>query len=921
MRRFLAAAAVVLPIAFLYAIGAFEFLERRRIDLGFRRAERPAHGDVVIVEIDPRSLRRLGVWPWPRGYHATLLENLTAAGARRVGFDIDFSSRSDPEEDRELAAAVEAAGERVVLPAFLLWEWAGAAYGGLAVVQPPAALARRATVASINVRPEQDGLVRRYELRGEIERMPSFAAALTARVPPELDAFYLDYSIASRTIPRLSYVDVLTGRFNRSAVRDRAVIVGPTAVELGDHIAVPVEAAMPGPLLQAVAFESLVQDRALRRVGRGATIGGVVLLAGVFWPLMLRVPWRRGLVLTAAAGTLLLAAVAVYEWLRPTLLDAVPWLFALLSLQALALVRLIDQQALGLLRQRVAVRRSEALMRHVVQNSFDAIVTVDAGGHVTTVNGSAERLFGYARHEAPGPSLTDLVRLDDERSLDELLAAAGRGPFEGRGHHRGGREFPVEIVIDAIASAEDASHVAVIRDITERAAHRDELRHRASHDPLTGLPNRALLYESVARALDGADRAQGSAALLLIDLDRFKEINDALGHAVGDRLLRAVAERFEAVLGPRDLLARLGGDEFAVLLREATVERAEPTARALRDSLGVPFAVEGFSLEVDASLGIAVYPEHGADADTLLQRADMAMYVAKEQHAGVAVYGPGLDQNYLRRLTIKSELRAAIESGRLTLVYQPKVDTASGTIVGAEALLRWHHPHHGSIPPDEFTRVAEHSGLIRPLTQWVVEQALAQAAAWSAAGVPLQISVNLSVRNLLEPDLPQRLAQALARHAVAASRLTLEITESAIMNDIEQAIATMHRLRELGVSISVDDYGTGYSSLAYLMRLPASELKIDRSFVMHVLDDPATETIVRSTIDLAHSLGMKVVAEGVETADVCSLLARIGCDLVQGYHFGRPMEPTELLRRARDSHASHATGAQRVPVGYAYPTD
>ncbi len=890
MKRWLSIVTVCLPVALVYQAGGFEFLERMRIDAGFRLAPRAASAEVVLVEIDPRSLRAVGVWPWPRGYHATVLENLLAAGASRVGFDIDFSSRSDPEEDRQFAAALAAAPGRVVLPVFR--EWQAVAGGAVRpeVVRPQPELARHAELATINVRPESDGLVRRYANRTEIDgrAVPSFAAALAGDPRPDLESFELDFGISTRSIPRLSYLDVLTAQFDPSRVEGKAVIVGPTAAALGDQIAVPVSAALPGSLLQATAFESQVQDRTLARCSRGTALAGILLLTVWLAPLFVHRSWRAGLMLAAASATLLLVGAAAVERAFPILIDVVPWICTTTALYASALVRRIDQQALGLVSQGAAIRRGETLMRQVVQSSFDAILTLEAGGAIATFNARAERMFGCTAAQARGCALTDFVT-PAEGGLD-LLDCAGGLPTEGRARERSGREFPVELVVTAIAADEDRRLVAVIRDITERKAHQEELKHRATHDPLTGLLNRTGFVERIDAALDGRP-----SALLLLDLDRFKEINDALGHPVGDRLLQAVALRLTQALREGDTLARLGGDEYAVFLRDTGPAEARRSAEALIESLRVPFAVEGLALQVDASLGIVTYPDHGPCAATLVQRADVAMYVAKSQRSGLVVYGPEQDSDHLRRLVIKGELGRAIDEGHLALLYQPKLHHASGRIVGAEALLRWLHPVHGYIPPDEFTGVAEHSGLIRRLTQWVIETAVEQAAAWRRQGHPLEVSVNLSARNLTEEDLPARLERVLAHQRLAPRHLILEITESVIMDDPDRSIANMLRLREMGLGISVDDFGTGYSSLAYLTRLPATELKIDKSFIMQIDRDPRSALVVRATIELAHRLGMRVVAEGVESEAIWQTLKQLGCDLGQGYHFGRPVPAERLI--------------------------
>jgi diguanylate cyclase (GGDEF)-like protein len=436
----------------------------------------------------------------------------------------------------------------------------------------------------------------------------------------------------------------------------------------------------------------------------------------------------------------------------------------------------------------------------------------------------------------------------------------------------------------------------LVDDLTQAAAERE---YQALHDPLTGLPNRTLFTERVRQAA-AALGPEGRLAVLLVDLDRFKEINDTLGHASGDLVLREVGVRLRAGLPDSHTVARLGGDEFAVLVPALPDwDTAVGIGQLVRNALGRPLPIEQLELEVTGSVGIALGPDHGDDPELLLQRADVAMYQAKEGHTGLEVYAPERDQYSPRRLALVGALRTAIEQRDLTLVYQPKIDLVSGRVIGAEALVRWQHPEHGQIPPDEFIPIAESTALIQPLSHFVLETALDQAHRWHQTGISLGLAVNLSVRNLAEPTLADRVAGLIARAGVAPSALTLEITESGVMNDPEAAIAMLWALRRVGVRLSVDDFGTGYSSLAYLKRLPVDEVKLDKSFVLNMTGDADDAAIVRSTIELAHNLGLQLVAEGVEDQETLELLATLGCDLVQGYHLARPMPPDDLVRLQR----------------------
>jgi diguanylate cyclase (GGDEF)-like protein len=423
---------------------------------------------------------------------------------------------------------------------------------------------------------------------------------------------------------------------------------------------------------------------------------------------------------------------------------------------------------------------------------------------------------------------------------------------------------------------------------TERQAAQNQ--HQALHDGLTGLPNRTLLRDRTGQALRQADRELIPAALLLIDLDRFKEVNDTLGHRYGDQLLIQVGERLQAALREVDTVARLGGDEFAVLLpRIATGEGAIVVVNKLQDALEEPFTIDDLTLDVEASIGLALYPDHGNDPDELLQRADIAMYAAKETHAKFVLFEPRLDQHSPRRLALLGELRRAIEDEQLVVHYQPIVDAHTSQVLGVEALVRWQHPEHGLLPPGDFIPLAERTGLITPLTHYVLNAALQQCRQWCQAGHELTVAVNVSARRLLDLSFPDEVAGLLATWEVPARLLVVEITESTIMADPAHALEVLGRLDKMGVQVAIDDFGTGYSSLAHLKSLPVHELKVDRLFVSQMTSNASDAVIVRTTIDLGRNLGLRVVAEGVEDAVTWQELDALGCNAIQGYYVSRPI--------------------------------
>ncbi|MEO8106266.1 MAG: EAL domain-containing protein [Actinomycetes bacterium] len=435
-----------------------------------------------------------------------------------------------------------------------------------------------------------------------------------------------------------------------------------------------------------------------------------------------------------------------------------------------------------------------------------------------------------------------------------------------------------------------------------------EKEHQALHDSLTGLPNRKMILGELADRLDAAGRKKTQVAFCLLDLDRFKEVNDTLGHQVGDRLLAVVAQRIQGALRPNDIVARLGGDEYAILLDPVRgPDAAVEVAQRVRQALTRPFHVEGMLFELEASIGVAVFPEHGEDVDPIVRRSDVAMYLAKEERTGVELYVADRDRNSASRLSLLGGLRHALQNHELHVHYQPKVSMSSGAVVGVEALVRWHHPQRGLIMPDDFIPMAEHSGLMAPLTEYVINESLEQVARWRVAGLEIPVAVNVSMRDLHGRDLLGVVAAALEQHDLPASLLVLELTERVLTRDSGEVNSTLNALRRLGVAASLDDFGTGYSSMVLLKSLPIAEIKIDRSFVSRLTADPGDVTIVASIVDLAHGLGMTAVAEGVESKQVWDLLQGLGCDAVQGWYVSRPLDAehatTWLLRHPSQQRA------------------
>lgn len=568
----------------------------------------------------------------------------------------------------------------------------------------------------------------------------------------------------------------------------------------------------------------------------------------------------------------------------------------LLSLAALT-ANLLQVHSLAV-RSTHAYAQVEAQLAHqaqILDQINESVLTLDPTGYITSWNKGAERLFGYTALEAIGRNILFLYA-DEEAGFHDAFVEQGGSMMEVRRRKKNGEVFWASMSLAPLHSPDEKpiGLIAYLTDITERKLAEERLHHLAYYDALTGLPNRTLLAKLVDQALTVAQRKDAAGCVLFIDLNRFKPINDTLGRAVGDALLQQVAQRFRTALREQDVVARLSGDEFAVGLFDIREHfEATTVAGKLQAALADPFVIDGHELRVGASIGISVYPQDGGDAESLLRLADIAMERAKQGNdaddRAVAFFSSEMNQGMQDRIRLESGLRQAIRRDELLLHYQPKFDIGSDRIIGAEALVRWQHPERGMVPPMQFIPLAEATGLIVPLGEWVLEAACVQAARWQAAGfAPFRVAVNVSAREFT-PALPGRVAELLRRHALNPAWLELEITESTLMNDIERVIAIMDQIAALGVTLSLDDFGTGYSSLSYLKRFPIDTLKIDRSFTMGIPADSNDCAIASTIISIAQQLKHRVIAEGVETGEQLAFLRSAGCDEVQGYLYSKPL--------------------------------
>jgi len=885
---------VAAVLTIVLASGWQNGLRNALADLRFAWLSQPASGDVVVVAIDAPSIEKIGVWPWPRRLHAELLHQLERAGASDIVFDVDFSTPSDPESDRLFLDALERAGGSVVLPSF---KQPGPGHTTF-FNRPLTSFRAHAWSAVVNVEIDPDGLVRRYPFGQELdgEFLPSMGAVIAGRYDEKRGPFLIDFSIQHETIPRVSFVDVLNGSTAAlDRLKDKKVIIGGTALELGDRFSIPNGGIVSGPALQALAAESIIRGRTLHWTSATTTL---MALCAVMLTMILL--WRR---LSAARRVGALAATAVAVEASAYLLQM--WFPLILDTALLQIAIVIYIAAIGL--DEIDVRD---LLGRIAENRFqriamslgDGLVCTDSNYRITVWNPGATAIFGYGPDEMTGQPFDKICAANmeaDPFSIDNAGALGTGKVIEFDARRRSGEVFPVEASFSGWQGADGLQYGAILRDISVRKREAEKIRYLAEHDTLTGLANRHTLEARLASMIATAEVNGTEVALLIVGLESFQHINDLLGHANGDLVLRAVSDRLTSEIGSAGVVARLSGDEFAIAAFCAdSLASIDQLAKRVMARFDTPVTTGSRSHRVKVSIGAADYPTNGSNADELLSNSHLALRRAKAgKRGGYMLFEAGIRQELETRLTLEVELALAAERGEFELFYQPQVHLGSGELIGAEALIRWRHPVRGLVSPGEFIPVANTSSISERISAWVLETACRQARAWEKAGLAVRVGVNLSPSQLHYGDLAKSVADVLATTGLTPSLLELEVTEDIVILDEKKVLETFRRIQELGVRVVFDDFGTGYASLSYLKKFPLDGLKIDRSFVLDLLSHPDDAAIVSSTIVLSKQLGLSIIAEGIENRATADFLATMGCEEGQGYFFGRPMPASEFERR------------------------
>lgn len=869
---------------------------------------------VVIVAIDDASLTKLGQWPWPRAIHASLIDKLTDANVAAVAMDILFMEpdRVHPENDQLLAAAIRRNG-RVIMPVLT-----GIQDQQFIITKPLADIADAAAqLAHVSMQFDSQGIARKLDLEMNIDNgdvLPALSLALSRlnkkynpSLISELETILINFNGPPGHFQHISYVDVLLEKDIQQKLQGKTVFIGMTASGLGSRIATPVSnklQLMSGIEFQANAFSTIQSGRIVQSIQWAG-----YLLSSLFF---IAIPVFIFHCIRPSYALILLSVFSILTILTSLLLlnNLLQWFSPLpIILCQILSYPLWSKQQLEQLEHSLfkAHEKSTATLKAI----GEAVITTDHKNCITFMNPAAEIMFARPLAEVKQKAFPELFQVLDDTSFEligiENLATASKNTEVQAIRNLEGKEIAVHITTSAMHDENKRSIgiVYAFNDLTEIIRVHQKVAFVATHDSLTKLPNRVLLQDRLQQAIIKAKRENLNFALLFIDLDGFKKINDAMGHDCGDVLLQTVANRLRNWVRKSDTISRWGGDEFIILLENmALPSDAADVAGKIITSLSSVVLLNRQEVFVTPSIGISLYPDDGIYAAELIAKSDTAMYnVKKNGKNNYCFYSHKLENQAKEKLLLETELRKALDAGEFEMYYQPQIDMSSKQLIGVEALIRWNHPQKGLIGPDKFIPLAEEIGLMISLGEWIIENVCLQLKTWKTQGFkPIKVAINLSAQQFTDKDLVSMISREIKKYDLAPELIQVEITESMMLQDIEQVIKILKDLKAAGISIAIDDFGTGYSSLEYLKRLPIDKLKIDKSFINSVLHDPDDASIVQAVIALGHNMNMQIIAEGVENELQANFLQDKKCDFAQGYLYSKavPAQKMGLMFKKND---------------------
>ncbi|MFK5950411.1 MAG: EAL domain-containing protein [Methylococcales bacterium] len=865
---------------------------------------KPVDKNIVIIAIDDNSLKLLGRWPWPRATHARLINRLTMAKVSAIGMDILFMEPDlvHPEGDKLLATAIRRNG-RTVLPVLTNTDEIETT-----ISKPLTQIADAAAqLAHVNLDFDSQGVARHLQLYLTLHdhsQLPAMSVALSNLVKNSIVPYRIDNQT---TIPinfsgppgyfqYLSYVDVLQNDGVLKSLSGKVVLVGLTAAGLGSNISTPVSnknLLMPGIEIQANALSTLLSNKITSPVN-----WFIYILLSLFFistPIKLFHYFKPSLLILGFAILAIVCSIVLlsyfFLWFSP-----LPTLVCLIISYGFWTWKRTEKLKLSLFNEHEKASATLTAMA-------EAVITTDQQGYIEFINPAAEKMLASTSVEAKKKYFSDICQVIEDS--DSTLLGAGTLTVEKKQantqiiRNKKGKEYTVHIARSPVfaRNKQQIGTVLVINNLTDIINVNRKIAFIASHDALTGLPNRILFQDRLEQALFMAKRKSLNFAILFIDLDGFKKINDGIGHSAGDLVLQEVATRLRNITRKSDTISRWGGDEFVIIL-ENLASNTSPADIAIKiiQTLSFPIAVNKQNVFATPSIGISLFPDDGDQANVLLAKSDTAMYnVKKNSRNGFCFYSQKLETQAKEKLILETELRNAIALDEFEMYYQPQIDMVSGKIIGSEALIRWNHPNKGFISPNDFIPLAEDSGLIIPIGEWVIRNVCLQLKTWKKLNYVLHtVAINLSTQHLLKKNLIDFINHEINKNGLNPKLLQVEITESMMIEDTNQVIETLDALTTAGISIAIDDFGTGYSSFEYLKRFPIEKLKIDKSFIDNVLHNPDDACIVQAVIALGHKMNMHIIAEGIENTSQATFLKEHLCDYGQGYLYSKPISAKKM---------------------------